>query len=146
MTIPKSTIFGVPMRLMPHRAGLATGNGCVARPERPCRDGRSPAARRARATLRVLTAAILMAGVVAASPAQAQRHRGDYHGYSGRTHNNNNTAAIIGGIIGLGLSAAILGSVQPPPAYYYPPPPAYYPPYRYYPPPPPPTVYYGAPY
>jgi hypothetical protein len=59
--------------------------------------------------------------------------------------------AIVGGLIGLGIGAAIAGSTapppygyyqQPPPAY-YPPPPGYYaPPPQYYAPPPPP-IYYG---
>lgn len=105
--------------------------------------------RRARVGLRALTAAILIAGVSFASPVQAQRHHRDYHGRGHRSysHHHDNTAAIIGGIIGLGLGAAIIGSMQqpPPPTYYYPPPPAYYPPYGTYPPPPP-AVYYGSPY
>src|SRR5271170_4266143 len=65
---------------------------------------------------------------------------------------NNVAPAIIGGLIGLGVGAAIAGSAAPPaygygygppPPAYYPPPPGYYsPPPQYYAPPPPP-VYYG---
>ena len=93
---------------------------------------------------------LLVVGLALAPAAQAQHYRGShdggYRGSHGRDHRGGHggdaTAAIIGGIIGLGLGAAIAGAGQPPA--YYGPPPAYYPYPGYYPPPPP-TVYYGAP-
>lgn len=83
---------------------------------------------------RIIVAALFAAFVVLAPQAQAR---------------NNAAPAIIGGLIGLGIGAAIAGSTPPPPAYYgpapayYPPPAAYYaPPPAYYAPPPP-AIYYG---
>jgi hypothetical protein len=86
-----------------------------------------------------LVLAALLAALLALSPPPAQAR-------------NNVAPAIIGGLIGLGIGAAIAGSTppppngyyqRPPPAAYYPPPAGYYaPPPRYYAPPPPP-VYYG---
>jgi hypothetical protein len=85
---------------------------------------------------RLIVAALMAAAIVFAPPAEARR------GYAG--------AAIVGGLIGLGIGAAIAGSTPPPPVGYYPPPPAYYPPPpMYYGPPPayyappPPAFYYG---
>jgi hypothetical protein len=85
---------------------------------------------------RVVVAAAFAAIVALSPPARAA---------------NNVAPAIIGGLIGIGIGAAIAGSTPPPPAYgYYQPPPAYYPPpAAYYQPPPayyappPPAVYYG---
>lgn len=89
---------------------------------------------------RVLAAA-LVAGLASAPAAHADNwHRG---GHGRHYHHGNNAAAagaaIIGGIVGLGLGAAIAsggyGYYAPPPVYYGPPP-GYYAP-------PPPAVYYG---
>ncbi len=84
---------------------------------------------------RLVVAALFVGGVAVSPPAQAR---------------GNAAPAIIGGLIGLGIGAAIAGSAQPPPygyqappPAYYPPPPGYYaPPPQYYAPPPP-AVYYG---
>jgi hypothetical protein len=84
-----------------------------------------------------LTVAGLFAATVAISPPAQAR--------------SNVAPAIIGGLIGLGIGAAIGGAAQPPPygyqptppPAYYPPPPGYYsPPPQYYAPPPP-AIYYG---
>jgi hypothetical protein len=87
----------------------------------------------------VLTA-MLIAGLVTAPVGRADhRHEGHWHGWHGEHHGSNVAPAIIGGLIGLGLGAAIAsggyGYYAPPPVYYGPPP-------GYYAPPPPP-VYYG---
>lgn len=77
--------------------------------------------------------AAIAAVLAVASVAQARDWHGrryDYHRHGG----GNATAAIVGGLIGLGVGAAIASSA-PPPAYYGPPP-GYYAP-------PPPAVYYG---
>jgi hypothetical protein len=87
--------------------------------------------------IRFLTAAVIVAGMGIAPAAHAEhRHgNGNYYHHSG---GNAAGAAIIGGIIGLGVGSAIASR-----GYYAPPPPVYYgspPPYYYAPPPP---VYYG---
>ena len=68
---------------------------------------------------------------------------GRYHNH--HRHNNPAAAAIIGGLVGLGVGAAIAsgGGYYAPPGYYYDaPPPTYYaPPPAYYEPPP--GAYYG---
>jgi len=83
---------------------------------------------------RLLTAAALAVSLaLAAGPAaQARDWHGGYRhdGY----HGGGAGAAVVGGLIGLGVGAAIASSA-PPPAYYAPPP-GYYAP-------PPPAVYYG---
>lgn len=86
----------------------------------------------------VLIAALLLAGSTAL-PAQARPYRHEYNRSYHRHHGGGGAVAagIIGGLVGLGLGAALAGSAPPPPVYYQPP--GYY-----YPPPPP--VYYGAPY
>jgi hypothetical protein len=93
---------------------------------------------------RLIVAGIVAVALTAALPVHAdQRHRnwnaGRHHGHGG-----NNTGAIIGGIMGLALGAAIAGSqpspYAPPPGVYYYRPQPYYPNYYYYPPPP--YVYY----
>jgi len=90
---------------------------------------------------RFLTAATFALSLAVAPAVQARDwHGGDWHGgyrHDYRGHRGGNAgAAIIGGLIGLGLGAAIAsGGGAPPPAYYAPPP-GYYAP-------PPPAVYYG---
>jgi len=89
---------------------------------------------------RAVIAAALLASMTCAPLAQARDwdrgggRGGGYHGYEHRGGGGAG-AAIIGGLIGLGIGAAIYSS-RPPPAYY-----GY--PYGYYAPPPP--VYYGYP-
>ena len=92
---------------------------------------------------RLQIVALLVAGLAFSPAAQAQHHRGSYGGHRGGGHGGDATAAIIGGIIGLGLLGAAIGAANQPPAYYSPPP-VYYP-YPGYNTPTPPTVYYGAP-
>ena len=82
--------------------------------------------------LRAVTASLLAAGLAFAPMAQARDwHHGDWHDH-GYPHRNNNAAgaAIVGGLIGLGVGAAIANSNRPyyygPPAYYAPPPAVYY--------------------
>ena len=74
--------------------------------------------------MRFLTAAVLVAGMGIAPAAHAQ-HRSNYHHGGGNNyhHGGGNAAgaAIIGGIIGLGVGAAIASR-----GYYAPPPPVYY--------------------
>jgi hypothetical protein len=88
----------------------------------------------------VLTA-MLIAGLATAPIALADNRHGheQWHGGRGDHHGNNVAPAIIGGLIGLGVGAAIAsggyGYYAPPPVYYGPPP-GYYAP-------PPPAVYYG---
>ena len=95
--------------------------------------------------LRFLTTAVLVAGFGITPAAQAAHWHGggNYHRGGGNYHRggggNAAGAAIVGGIIGLGVGAAIASNgyyAAPPPAVYYGSPPAYY----YAPPPP---VYYG---
>jgi hypothetical protein len=87
-------------------------------------------------------ATLLIAGLAIAPAAPAKDWH--YHGhpgpgrYYGPEHHGGDAAAaaIVGGLIGLGIGAAITsGGAYPPPAYYGPPP-GYYGP-------PPPGVYYG---
>ena len=84
----------------------------------------------------VLTA-VLIAGLTTAPVTRADNRH--WHGGGGGHHGNNVAPAIIGGLIGLGVGAAIAsggyGYYAPPPVYYGPPP-GYYAP-------PPPAVYYG---
>jgi hypothetical protein len=95
---------------------------------------------------RILSAAALIAGLAIAPAAHAERwHGGGYYHHGG----NAAGAAIIGGLVGLGLGAAIAsnGGYYGAPGYYSPgysaPPYSYYgPPSTYYTPAPP-SVYYG---
>jgi hypothetical protein len=86
---------------------------------------------------RFLPTAVVVAGLAIVPGAHAEWHGHEHHSH----HGNNAGAAIIGGLVGLGLGAAIASGG----GYYYAPPPVYYgaPPgsYPYYYPPPP--VYYG---
>lgn len=85
-----------------------------------------------------LTAAALSVSLAVAPAVQARDwHGGDRHDYRGH-RGGNAGAAIIGGLLGLGVGAAIAsqGGYYAPPPVYYAPPPVYYPP-------PPPAVYYG---
>ena len=89
---------------------------------------------------RFLTAAALALSLAVAPAVQAREgHGGEWRGgerHFDRGHRGGGAgAAVIGGLIGLGLGAAIAGGGVPPPAYYGPPP-GYYAP-------PPPAVYYG---
>jgi hypothetical protein len=81
---------------------------------------------------RVLITALLLANLAFALPAQARPYHRDFgrHSYHHRGGGGAVAAGIIGGLVGLGLGAALAGGA-PPPAYY---------------PPPPPPAYYGAPY
>ena len=90
-------------------------------------------------SMRVVTAAALAASLAMAPAVHARdwrdHGRGDWHG--DRHRGGGAGAAVIRGLIGLGIGAAIAsgGYGAPPPAYYAPPP-GYYAP-------PPPAVYYG---
>jgi hypothetical protein len=84
----------------------------------------------------VLTA-VLIAGLVTAPVTRADNRH--WHGGGGGHHGNNVAPAIIGGLIGLGVGAAIASGGYG----YYAPPPVYYGPPRGYYAPPPPAVYYG---
>jgi hypothetical protein len=88
---------------------------------------------------RLLSTAALVAGLALAPAAHAARWHGGYyhHGGSGAAG-----AAIIGGLVGLGVGAAIASSGGYAPGYYAPPYSYYGPPPAYYTPPPP-AVYYG---
>jgi hypothetical protein len=88
----------------------------------------------------VLTTA-LIAGLTTAPVARADNRHGQehWHGGRGEHHGNNVASAIIGGLIGLGVGAAIASGGY---GYYAPPPVCYGPPPGYYAPPPP-AVYYG---
>jgi hypothetical protein len=90
---------------------------------------------------RFLPTAALVAGLAIAPVAHAEHWHGGRH-YDHR--GNNAAAAIVGGLVGLGVGAAIASGAYygPPPAYYGPPPGYYAPPPGYYTPPPP-AVYYG---
>ncbi len=83
--------------------------------------------------------AALLIGLAFVPIAQAQHYRGYQH----QRQHSDNTGAIIGTIIGLGVLGMIGAANQP--GGYYAPPPVYYP-YSGYPTPPPPAVYYGTPY
>ena len=95
--------------------------------------------------VRLLGTAMVVAGLALAPAADAQHWRGGW-GHRDYHHNNGNAAgaAIIGGLVGLGLGAAIAsgGGYYGSPGYYAPPYSYYGPPPAYYRPPPPP-VYYG---
>ncbi|MFT3978010.1 MAG: hypothetical protein QM688_12995, partial [Sphingomonas bacterium] len=81
--------------------------------------------------------ALAATALVAAAPADARGwggYRGYGHGYRG---GNAGAAALVGGIVGLGVGAAIASSSRP----------GYYGYGGYYaPPPPPPAYYYDQPY
>jgi hypothetical protein len=84
---------------------------------------------------RLLPTAVVVAGLAIAPGAHAEY----WHGRGHPDHHGNNAgAAIIGGLIGLGVGAAIASGGG-----YYAPPPVYYGPSPGYYPPPPPAVYYG---
>jgi hypothetical protein len=96
---------------------------------------------------RLMSTAALVAGLAVAPAVHAER----WHGGWNHHHNGGNAAgaAIIGGLVGLGVGAAIAsgGGYYGAPGYYAP---GYYaPPYSYYGPPSgyytpaPPAVYYG---
>ena len=91
---------------------------------------------------RFLPTAVVVVGLALSPAGRAE----DWHGHGHPNHYGNNAgAAIIGGLIGLGVGAAIAsggGYYAPPPVYYGPPPVYYGPPPGYYTPPPP-AVYYG---
>ncbi len=92
----------------------------------------------------------LLAGLTAAPQAEAQWRHGGYGGYGGGYHREYHgggwgPGAIVGGLLGLGVAAAVLAPrpYAPPPVVYAPPaygtptvvyaaPPAYYPPPVYY--------------
>ena len=83
---------------------------------------------------RFLSTAVVVAGLAIAPGAHAEYWHGHRHP---NYHGNNAGAAIIGGLVGLGVGAAIAsGGYYAPPPVYYGPPPGYYAP-------PPPAVYYG---
>ena len=88
---------------------------------------------------RILATATLVAGLAIAPAVHAERWHGDYHHHGG---GNAAGAAIIGGLVGLGLGAAIASNGGYAPGYYAPPYNYYAPPPAYYTPPPP-AVYYG---
>jgi hypothetical protein len=94
-------------------------------------------------TIRVLPAIALAGAMTLAAAAHADNWHGRGHYYHHGYNGNAAGAAIVGGLIGLGVGAAIASNGYYAPPAYYPPPPAYYaPPPRYYAPPPP-AVYYG---
>jgi hypothetical protein len=107
-----------------------------------------------RPVTKLLFAAPLAAGLLAAPAAHADWYRHGWHGggYGWRPeyhHRHGNPgAAIAGAVLGLGAAAVIAGALAappPPPVYYAPPPPvAYAPPPVYYAPQPGP-VYAGPP-
>jgi len=68
---------------------------------------------------RFLPTAVVVAGLAIAPGAHAEY----WHGH-GHPHGNNAGAAIVGGLVGLGVGAAIAsgGYYAPPPVYYGPPP------------------------
>ena len=94
----------------------------------------------------VLGTAMIVAGLALAPAAHAEHWHGGWNRGGYYHHNNGNAAgaAIIGGLVGLGLGAAIAsgGGYYGSPGYYAPPYSYYGPPPRYYTPAPPP-VYYG---
>jgi hypothetical protein len=91
---------------------------------------------------RLLSTAALVAGLAVAPAVHAER----WHGGWNHHHNGGNAAgaAIIGGLVGLGVGAAIAsgGGYYGAPGYYAPPYSYYGPPSGYYTPAPP-AVYYG---
>lgn len=84
--------------------------------------------------IRYLPTAVVVAGLAIAPGVHAEYWHG--HGHPNH-HGNNAGAAIVGGLIGLGIGAAIASGhyYAPPPPVYYGAPPGYYTP--------PPAVYYG---
>lgn len=85
---------------------------------------------------RLLATAAIVAGLATAPPVHAEHWHDGGHYHHGR--GNAAGAAIVGGLIGLGVGAAIAshgGYYTPPPVYYGGVPPGYYAP--------PPPVYYG---
>ena len=83
---------------------------------------------------RALPASVVVAGLALAPAAHAEYWHGHWHPDH---HGGNAGAAIVGGIVGLGVGAAIAsGGYYAPPPVYYGPPPGYYAS-------PPPAVYYG---
>ena len=97
---------------------------------------------------RVFGTAVLVAGLAMGPAAHAEHWHGGWgHGGGNYYHHHNGNAAgaaIIGGLVGLGLGAAIAsnGGYYGSPGYYAPPYSYYGPPPAYYSPVPPP-VYYG---
>lgn len=89
---------------------------------------------------RIPIVAALLVGLAFVPVAQAQHYRGYQH----RSQHGDDTGAIIGTIIGLGILGMAIGAANQPSGYYAPPP-VYYP-YSGYSTPPPPAVYYGTPY
>jgi hypothetical protein len=84
---------------------------------------------------RFLATAVVIAGLATAPAVHAEYWHGRGHPAH---HGNNAAAAIVGGLVGLGIGAAIAsggGYYAPPPPVYYGAPPGYYAP--------PPAVYYG---
>jgi hypothetical protein len=83
---------------------------------------------------RFLSTAVVVVGLAIAPGVHAEYWHG--HGHPNH-HGNNAGAAIVGGLIGLGIGAAIAsgGYYAPPPPVFYGAPPGYYAP--------PPAVYYG---
>lgn len=92
-----------------------------------------------RRSLHILIAAALAASLTVASAAEARDgHDRAWHGDRGHRRGGGGVgAAVIGGLLGIGIGAALAsgGYAAPPPAYYASPP-GYYAP-------PPPAVYYG---
>jgi hypothetical protein len=91
-----------------------------------------------------LTTMLVIVGLAIAPAVQAKEWHGHYYHYHGHPYHGNYhhgsgnaaAAAIVGGLIGLGIGAAIAsGAAAPPPPVYYGAPPGYYAP--------PPGVYYG---
>ena len=88
---------------------------------------------------RFLTAVALSTGLAIAPAAHADRwHDGHYNHHRGG--GNAAGAAVIGGLVGLGVGAAIASGGR---YGYYAPPPVYYGAPGYYAAPAPPSVYYG---
>ena len=54
--------------------------------------------------------ALAATALTATAPADAQRYRGGYGGYRGYHHGDTTGAALLGGIVGLGVGAAIASS------------------------------------
>jgi hypothetical protein len=84
---------------------------------------------------RLMTAAVLTAGIALVPAAQARSWHGHYYHRGYGRGGGAAAAAVVGGLVGLGVGAAIASQGYAPPPVYYGPPPAYYAP--------PPAVYYG---